>query len=36
VVVVDEAAISIKVDTQQVDRTTLESLITSAPVACRV
>jgi len=36
VVVVDEAAIYIKVDTQQVDRTTLESLIISAPAACRV
>jgi predicted MFS family arabinose efflux permease len=36
VVVVDEAAIYIKVDTQQVDRTTLESLIVSAPAACRV
>lgn len=36
VVVADEAAIYIKVDTQQVDRTSLERLIASAPVACRV
>ncbi|MHA6495163.1 MFS transporter [Pseudomonas borbori] len=34
VVVVDEAAIYIKVDTQQLDRTSLERLIESAPVAC--
>ncbi|WP_220802844.1 MFS transporter [Pseudomonas sp. NCCP-436] len=33
VVVSDEAAIYIKVDTQQVDRTTLERLIAAAPVA---
>lgn len=33
VVVVDEAAIYIKVDTQQVDRTSIERLIASAPVA---
>ena len=34
VVVVDEAAIYIKVDTQQVDRTSLERLIAAAPAAC--
>jgi MFS family permease len=34
VVVADEAAIYIKVDTEQLDRTTLERLIEPAPVAC--
>ena len=34
VVVRDEAAIYIKVDTQQLDRTSLERLIEPAPVAC--
>jgi hypothetical protein len=33
-VVRDEAAIYIKVDTQQLDRTSLERLIEPAPVAC--
>ncbi|MGV8843967.1 MAG: MFS transporter [Pseudomonas sp.] len=34
VVVADEAAIYIKVDTEQLDRTTLERLIEPAPAAC--
>jgi multidrug efflux pump subunit AcrB len=34
VVVADEAAIYIKVDTQQLDRTSLERLIETAPATC--
>jgi multidrug efflux pump subunit AcrB len=34
VVVPEEAAIYIKVDTQQLDRTSLERLIEAAPVTC--
>jgi len=33
-VVVEEAAIYVKVDTQQLDRTSLQRLIEAAPVTC--